>query len=262
MLDKPFHRNYRPVKAGINSGYSEWAYIKEKEYAQKPEYYTRAFFLIQKDILDLFQFIEPADKNLGTFSFKIHELLIRVCVEIESNFKAILKENIYNPTQKAKAKEERYWNIKDYYIINKTHHLDDYKIEFPIWKGNKGIRKPFNDWKTTDSLKWYQAYNKVKHGRANNFECANFENLIDAFAGLCALLTSQFYNYDFNPGPRYIEENGYCYYGGSFGIGGYLIVDLPDNWKEEEKYNFDWTKLEKEVVKFNKINYDEIIKNK
>ena len=49
-INKPFHRNYRPVKDGFNSGYSDWAYIIDKEYAKNPEHYVRAFLMIQKDI--------------------------------------------------------------------------------------------------------------------------------------------------------------------------------------------------------------------
>ena len=36
------------------------------------------------------------------------------------------------------------------------------------------------------------------------------------------------------------------------------MVDYPDNWKEEEKYQFDWSKLKEEETKFQKINYNNI----
>ena len=97
-FNKPFHRNYRPVlKTGAQAGYSDWAYIIDREYCNNPEHYTRAFLIIQEDLKKLFEFVEPSDNNCSTYSFRIHELLMRTCIEVETNFKAILKENIFNP---------------------------------------------------------------------------------------------------------------------------------------------------------------------
>ncbi len=262
-FDKPFHRNYRPVKKGPNSGYSSWAYIVDKEYAEHPEHYTRAFSILQTDILKLFEYIEPSDINNVAYSFRIHELLIRTCIEVEANFKAILRGNIFNPTfksgtRKGQPKTEKEWNINDFKIINKTHHLDDYSVQLPFWRGTKNIRKPFFSWKTNGSLTWYQAYNQTKHDRLNNFEKANFENLIDAFSGLCVLLSSQFRTEDFAPGGQSLGVNTDSYFGGGFGIGDFLMVDFPDDWKEEELYDFDWAKLKLENDRFRKIDYDKI----
>ena len=61
-FDKPFHRNYRPVKDGHNSGYSDWAYIVDHNYSQNPEYYTRAFSIIQEDIIKLFVLFDEIAK--------------------------------------------------------------------------------------------------------------------------------------------------------------------------------------------------------
>lgn len=66
---KPFHRNYREIVAGPNSGYSSWGYIIDQEYAESPEHYVRAFLLLQKDIQTLFEYVEPSDQNLETYSF-------------------------------------------------------------------------------------------------------------------------------------------------------------------------------------------------
>ena len=262
-FNKPFHRNYRPIKKGLQSGYSDWAYIIDKNYSKTPEHYTRAFLIIQEDILKLFQFVEPSDTNEKTFSYRIHELLMRTCIEVETNFKAILKENIFTPEYRSGRKAgqlrpEKKWNINDFKIINKTHHLDDYSIELPFWKGSENIRNPFLEWKTNGELTWYQAYNSSKHDRLNNFEDANLKNLIDAYSGLCVLLSSQFRHVDFQPGVDNIETSGYCYFGGGFGIGDYLIVDYPDDWNDNEMYDFDWTKLKSESNRFEKVDYNAI----
>lgn len=260
-ITKPFHRNYRKIKEGPNSGYSSWAYIVDHDYAEHPEHYTRAFSYIQQDILSLFESIEPSDINCPTYSFRIHSLLMRTCIEVEANFKAILKENIYNPIIKngANAGQPRLdhtWNIKDFKIINKTHHLDEYKIELPFWAGPGKERQPFKEWKTTDSLPWYKAYNECKHDRLKNFPKANLGNLIDAYCGLFVLLSAQFRTESFSPGDISLGAGAIGYYKGNFGIGGFLMVTFPENWDENEIYDFNWSDLSKEAVRFQKFNYD------
>jgi hypothetical protein len=105
----------RGIINGPNSGYSQWAYVVDRDYASSPEHYVRAFLLIQSDLQRLLEFIEPADLNLDTFSYRVHELFMRSCIEVEANFKAILKENIFNPTDRGRLpRPEKSWNIHDY----------------------------------------------------------------------------------------------------------------------------------------------------
>ena len=76
----------------------KWMYVLHQNYADSPENFVRAFLLIQKDVLELFDYIEPSDTNLASHSHRIHELLLRTCVEIESNCTAILRDTLnYRP---------------------------------------------------------------------------------------------------------------------------------------------------------------------
>jgi hypothetical protein len=101
---------------------------------------------MQSDLQRLFEFVEPLDCNLGAYSHRIHELLARACIEIEANFKAILKENIYNPTDRNGAPiPEKKWNIHNYKQVNKTHHLSSYKVHVPIWDGAQSVFEPFRE---------------------------------------------------------------------------------------------------------------------
>lgn len=257
---KPFHRNYRGIKPASNSGYSGCAYIVDREYAKSPEHYTRAFNIIQNDLIRLLEFIEPADENLITYSYRTHELLMRTCIEIEANFKAIFRENIFNPTDlQGRSRGETSWNIRDYKRINKTHHLSSYKVIIPIWRGEKSIFIPFQDWDSGSALSWYQAYNKSKHDRHNEFKQANFENLLNAISGLVVLLSSQFRTQSFSTGDsvRSLESNSY--YETESAIGGFFHIEFPNDWDEEEIYDFNWTTLSNDSNRFEKINYDEVI---
>ena len=256
---KPFHRNYRKMKAGPNSGYSDWAYIVDRNYSKNPEHYTRAFSIIQSDLIKLFEFIEPSDTNSATYSFRIHELLMRTCIEVEANFKAILQENIYTPIKRnGDPRPEKDWNINDFKIVNKSHHLDDYSVEFPFWKGKKGIKRPFLDWKNGEPLNWYQAYNKAKHDRLMNFQEANFENLLLAFSGLFVLLSSQFRTESFSTGNQSLGASIDSYFSGHFGLGDFLMIDFPDNWTDDEVYDFDWAQLKNQKDRFEKIDYNKL----
>lgn len=252
---KPFHRNYRPLIEGPNSGYSSWKYITDHEYSQNPTQYTRGFYMIQKDLQELFEYIEPAKTNLDTYSHRIHQLLVRTCIEIEANFKAILKENSY-------SKHDNLTRA-DYKLINKTHHLSGYTVKFPYWEGDENNFEPFKEWGSTGdgTLVWYDAYNNTKHGRGDNFPQANFRNLLNAITALQIVITSQFGHYGFEPGEIGLSLGESGYYENDFGIGEFMLIKEPSDWTDDEKYDFNWSDLCKETDRFAKIDYDSIKKS-
>ena len=243
--------------AGPNSGYSEWAYIVDRQYAKSPEHYVRAFLLIQSDIQRLFEFIEPSDTNLRAYSYRIHELFMRTCIEVEANFKAILSENIFNPLDRNGAPRlEKSWKIHDYKKTNITHHLSGYKIHIPIWDGANSTFEPFKQWDTQQDLSWYQSYNKSKHDRHLSFKEANFQNLLSAVSGLVALLSAQFGNEDFSPGSTLLSASTDNYYSTKPALGQFFHIEFPSNWTDAEKYDFDWSILKQANDRFLKIDYN------
>ena len=256
-IPKPFHRNCRSFVASPNSGYSGWAYIVDREYANSPEHYVRAFLLIQSDLQKLFEFVDPSDVNLKTYSFRIHELFMRACIEVEANFKAILKENIFNPVKSdGSPRAEKWWNINDYKKVNKSHHLAAFKVIIPIWDGTKSVFEPFKEWSTGGELSWYQAYNSSKHNRQNEFKKANLENLLNSISGLLTLLSSQFGTQDFSPGSTTLAVNTDSYYATSPALGGFFHIECPNDWTDAEKYDFNWSTLKTQADRFQKIDYD------
>jgi hypothetical protein len=248
-VTKPFKRACRQFMYG---GYSKGGcsdYIKHPKYANTPTHYIRPFLLLQKDLQQLFDYIEPADSNKGCYSYRLHELLLRVCVEVEVNFKAILQENIY-------SKAPRKWDIADYQKINRSHHLSSYRVLVPYWDG-KTKRAPFMSWNRNQPLKWYQAYNDVKHNRCANFALASLNNVIDAMCGLVVILSAQFYTYDFSPGPSLILQEG-PNDGTESAIGDYFRVCFPTDWPKYLRYDFIWQDIQQESDPFNKFDYDKI----
>lgn len=260
-IDKPYYRNVRSMVDGPNSGYSGWAYIVDRAFSQNPTHYIRAFMMLQDDLQQIFEFVEPSDANMMTHSFRIHELLMRTCIEIEANFRAILKENIYTPLDKQRRpRTDKSWNIRDFQKVNESHRLSSYKIQYPVWEGKHSLFEPFKNWRTgrTDSpLSWYQAYNASKHDRHDNFKQANFENLLNAFAALHILISSQFKTESFSA-TRSLGVSTNSYHQLSSGIGDYLLIDFPSDWLEEQKYSFDWSSLKRESERFQKFDYNAV----
>lgn len=248
----PYHRIWRPCRKGPNSGYNSHVYMSDHEYAQMPMNYTRPFLSLQKEVLSLFEYIEPCDINLDTFSYRIQQLLMRICVEIEANFKAIFNENKFT------IRKEEKWNIRDYKLINTSHHLSSFKIKFPVWEGCKETFQPFDSWAQNKSLQWYRAYNMTKHSRIKYREEANFFNMLSAFSALAVLLSAQFGDETYEPGLPFFSANGSdTYYGDvDYALGGYLIIEYPIDWADTELYNFEWDIVKDKPNKFGKYDYD------
>lgn len=260
-LAKPFHRNYQPMKPGPQAGYSGWAYITDHDYARNAEHYVRALILIQNDLQSIFEYLEPSNECRPAYSYRIHALLMRTCVEVEANFKAILEDNTFT------LRPKRSLNMTDYRKVDATHHLSSYEVMLPIWNGTPPILKPFEPWKSARglpnpgglSLSWYQAYNASKHDRHEEFKKANLENLVMAVAGLLVLISSQFRDEEFTAGSRSLGlGSGYDYHPMEASIGSLFRINYPDDWVDAERYDFDWTGLKTQKDRFEKIDYDAI----
>lgn len=208
------------------------------------------FTIIQSDLQRLFEYVEPSSESEQTYSYRIHELLMRTCIEVEANFKAILNENTFDPSPG--------YNMTVYKKIEKTHHLSSYEVMLPIWNGAHPTWKPFESWKSGGGLPWYQAYNASKHDRQEQFKQANMANLIGAVSGLLVVLSSQFRGEDFSGRPDAIIASGYDYYDMEPAIGSLFRIKYPDDWSEAEKYEFDWSILSQEANRFQKIDYNSI----
>lgn len=247
-INRPYRRTCRQFVDG--SYFNQGWYQLHPKFAESPQHYIRAFLLLQKDLQEIFDYIEPAADNLKCYSFRIHELLFRACVEVEANCRAILKENGYTKG------DIDYWKMKDYKKIEQSHRLSSFTVMLPVWDGKKNMRKPFESWSENGKLQWYDAYNSTKHDRHINFKEANFENMIDAISGLVVLLSSQFMgeNYDYDPDVLALEtsdlDNGW-----ESAAGGYFRIKYPDDWPEEERYDFNWDEIKNEDDPFQNFPY-------
>lgn len=248
---KPYRRNVRAFVDGKYSEGGRWMYIIHPKYANAREQYIRAYLLIQKDLQELLDYIEPSDQNLKTYSYRIHALLVRTCIEIEANFKAIFSENIY-------SKNIDDLNMKDYSLVNITHHLSSYEVIFPGWYGRKNIRCPFVAWASNDSLGWYQTYNQTKHNRHTKFNNATLDVLLDSVAALVILLAAQFQDNTDISGESNLLVNVLPGDGTERTIGDLFRIKYPNDWADVEAYDFKWSDIKNEKDPFSRIDYDQI----
>ncbi len=239
-ITQPYFRTCRQFTDGHYAHGGKGRYINDERFAQDGEHYVRALTLIQKDLLELFDFIEPDDANGQAFSFRTHALHMRAAIEVEANCKAILTENGYVKTDRhGDVIDPKFWNMGDYKKLERTHRLSFYEIQLPLWKGVQATRKPFAQWATGGTLPWWVAYNAAKHDRHEKFKEANFTNLLDAICGLVAILSAQFHAHDFVPGVNLLGWGSTGPAEFETAIGDYFLVKFPD-WPADEQYDFHW----------------------
>lgn len=139
---------------------------------KKPNLYMSVYKNIESEILSLTNSIHFCDNQLGVFSLKISDLLIRCVVEIESIAKDLYKDNI-NCKNFPMSKDMQsisigkiiteivdLWNLdkKMVSIISSNMYFSDINSAFC----------PFN-YKTGDTNDYVSTYNSVKHDRRKSF---------------------------------------------------------------------------------------------
>ena len=249
-INYPFRRTVRQLADGSYAHSGNGRYVTPPAYAKDADKYIRAYLLIQAYMVRLFDYVSGSDINLNTYSFRIHEVIIRTCIEVEANFKAILRDNDY--------RSKSTYNILDFIKVDPTHRLSSYRVKLPYWDGKKSVRRPFLSFKSKDRAKqsphWYKAYNATKHDRHLNFHRANLEAMIDAVCGLAVLLAAQYRDEDFAPIDPHLTFTVGPGDGYGSAIGQYFRISYPE-WPVSERYDFNWQTLKDNADPFLSHHY-------
>jgi len=143
------------------------------------EHDQRAAEQILKILLDkldeLFLYIEPDQMGLNAYSHKTRELLLLACTEIENAWRQYMYLANLSPSRKD-------YTTNDYVKLCQPLFLSQYEVKLKPYKDVQSIM-PFYDWsptKPTESLSWYDSYNKTKHDRTEYFGEATLWNCIQA----------------------------------------------------------------------------------
>jgi hypothetical protein len=235
----PYRRTVRQLVDGSFQSSGNGQYVEHEKYSVDAWHYKRAFQIIDAELAEIFTFVEPSTQNFQSFSYKISGLLTKICIEVEANLKAILKENQY-------AVAPSKLNMSHYAKVEKSHFLSKYVIKFAVWYGDGVDFQPFDSWidlQNPTTPDWYRSYNAAKHDRHAQFaSSATFKNMIEAYCGLAVLMWSQFFDAD-SPGHNTLSVGSVGGLPGfEFGPTGRTLIKPPEI-PESERYSFNWQEL-------------------
>jgi hypothetical protein len=163
--------------------------------------YKASFDIFLKDLHQVLEFVEPVDANKGTFSHRIYGLLLRVCTDFESLSKDLLVDSGYTKPVEA-------MNVLDYRSLETTLYLEEVEVDFLSWHPQPLRIIPYANWTVTEPpLSWYKAYNTVKHNRDAQFSAASLGVVIEAGAGLFALI-AKVSHFDWGDFCSWTKDNG------------------------------------------------------
>lgn len=238
MLNNPYCRIYREnkyYKKNEKKSSKLPSYVQSKYYCDTRLDLIRYYKILEKEFLNIINYIEPNIDNLQTFSVENAKLLISVCVEVENNLKGILLANGY------KKKKDNY-NMIDYSQLEKCLYLSQYELEFNLYY----FKYPFVPFifdkaKKKYDLFWYQSYNNLKHDRTKNIKEASLKNLIYALGGLYTLLYAQFGLYcdcanDEKISIFKMDHGGY----NQFNSSSIFEITKKPKISDDESYYFEW----------------------
>ncbi len=171
---------YRRVWRGIWSPSDELASVAQETAA------AVATVLLCERLFELFRVVTPSVANQTTYGHEIRNVLLLACMEVESHLAAVLRDNAYSSRQP--------WSINDYVHLCDSLWLANYCVQLRSYP-DLSPSTPFRNWdrlRPSQSLPWWQAYNKVKHDREANFAEASLSHAMDAVCAAVVLLHAQF----------------------------------------------------------------------
>jgi len=133
----------------------------------------------------VFETVDPDAAHAMVYGHRIRELLLLACMEVESSWKAVLEENGYARLR---------FTTNDYVKLLRPMILDSYEVSLQAYTVYP-IFRPFEKWDAanpTQSLTWYDGYNKTKHDREQNLRLASLDNAIKAVGAVVVMFYAQF----------------------------------------------------------------------
>lgn len=134
------------------------------------------YLTLETDLNNTSRYIEPAGQE-EVHSFEFAKILILACTEIESVFKAICHEI---------TGSEPEGNMGCYKEIILGNYPKIVNAMITIKRSERQL-EPFHGW-DAGKLKWWSAYQEVKHSRGKHFEQASYINAASAIAALYILI--------------------------------------------------------------------------
>lgn len=130
---------------------------------------------LEEKFINTTKYVEVTKDNYLTYSIEYTSLLLNICSEIDVIFKEICNFN-----------QNNHKCINDYFKVITAKFSDIFKEK--VTSSFDSIElTPFFDWTSEYRPVWWENYNNVKHGRLENFNRGNLENVLNALTGLYIL---------------------------------------------------------------------------
>jgi len=155
----------------------------------------QSLLLLIERLDEMLLFIEPTAQSLATHSHKARELLILACTEVEAQWKHHLQRGGVTPPKAG-------FTTNEYVKLCDPLRLEEYEVTLPRYAGVPPAR-PFLGWSAaapTQTIPWYDAYNKTKHDRKAHFDAATLLSCIQAIAANIVLFSVRFGPYRLHHG--------------------------------------------------------------
>lgn len=131
---------------------------------------------------DICQVVEPTRRNAKAYGHEVRNLLILASTEVEAHWRIVMRANgVAKPVL----------TRNDYMRLAGPMGLRAYAVSFPQFPWLPAVR-PFAGWKRGGKLRWYDAYNAVKHEREAHFPEATLERAILAVTAAVVMVEAQY----------------------------------------------------------------------
>ena len=183
ILTETFFTDYfssRQNKCIPTETYKDLPITNQQEYSNQ----LRQLEIILDDLAEVFKVVAPHSKQFSVYGHAIRNIIILACTELDARMQNILVSNGVQSIGK-------YFEMLDYYKLKDSLKLDEYELSFYRY-GDLGTFSPFSTWENDEQLKWYKAYNQIKHNREKHFAEAKLFNAINAIMAYAIILIAQY----------------------------------------------------------------------
>jgi hypothetical protein len=147
----------------------------------------QSLYVLVERLNEILLFVEPEGAGLDAYGAKSRELLILAATEAENTWTQYMRLANVSPSGQG-------YTTRDYVRLLGPLHLAEYRVTLAA-HAHVPATRPFDGWtpaKPTQSLPWYDAYNKAKHDRSANLAQATVMRCIEAVAANLVLFCVRF----------------------------------------------------------------------
>lgn len=175
---KQLPKSYSYCKPELHTKYG-----KNPWFLEALGYLSIRYHPIQTRILDTLRYVELAPLNGTAFSYEFGSIIR----DVGSTFSSVLDKMVKNTTTKVAKRHD----IRDYleFLIKEVENIEEVAVQLAT-PFTRNLIIPFSDIKKDENrLKWWDAYNNLKHSEIDNFKDGCLSNTFYGMASLAILYT-------------------------------------------------------------------------